>query len=104
MKLIEVEPTGTEKVTALIDWMGPDGKLEGGPCEIDSPIYPPSANGLLLYTHRMECQVTVRNGAEMLSFTPTELWGLEHGRYTLSDGDWNDLFKVVSKWEWKAEK
>lgn len=102
MKLIEVEPTGTEKVTALIDWMGPDEKLEGGVREIDSPIYPPSANGLLLYTHRMECQVTVRNGAEMLRLTPTELCGLEHGRYTLSNDDWIELFKIVGKWEWKA--
>lgn len=104
MRLIEVEPTGTQKVTALVDWMGPDGKRDGGPREIDVPIYPPSANGLLLCTKRMQCCITVRRAAELLAISPSELGYLEHGRLTMSDEDWAALFKIVNAWEAKGAK
>lgn len=104
MNLIEVEPIGTRDSFCFVDGVDENGGRVGSSGMIPVPIYPPPANGLLLFTQRMECDVTVRNAAKLLGISCVKLCHLEHGRLTMSDEDWEALLKIVNTWEARAGK
>ena len=67
----------------------------GGLQMVSRDIYPFSERGGLLREKRLVKELTLRKCAELLNIYPSTLSGLETGRFTLSDEDWQHVFTTL---------
>lgn len=80
--LLRVEPIGTRKTPAFVDYADGTGELK----TLDRPVYPASPDGEAFRRLRVERGVSLREAARRLGISPADVSGLEFGRVVPRDG------------------
>lgn len=95
MRILDVEPIGSETSNAFWDGTDENGNHIGGFGPIERPVYPASPNGKRLRQRRIDLGMTLREAADKLGCRPSEVSGLEFGRNTVDD--WDALFAKLER-------
>lgn len=91
MTLIQVEPIRKESTKAFIEYANGGGYEE----TVSVLRYPDSVNGQKLYEYRQRANLSIRDAIRTLGIRPSELCGLETGKFGLSPEDWIELFEAL---------
>lgn len=95
LTIIPVSPIAREKTMAFVN--------PGGLREVEVDRYPLSPRAEAVFHFRIVLDVGMRELATALEMEPRELSALENGRATLSDGEWCEVFVVLSRFALKME-
>lgn len=88
MTLIPVEPIGHVSQRCFVESTGIGGS---GLRILSMPDYPPSPRGKAFRAARLDRMLTLRDASNLMKMKAHELGGLESGRLTLSDAEWDEL-------------
>lgn len=96
MKVLPVEPIGTNRSPAFVDWYDEkSGTMKGEFREVDMPAYPLSPCGEAMRHLRVLAGLSLRDAAKMFGISAVDLSSLERGSAKLSDEEWIAAFQMI---------
>ncbi len=87
LTLIPIAPRSTAPCPAFVMREGRGCRLE----MVSTPSHAATPEGDALRALRLSRNLSLRDAATLCALSIVDLSGLEHGRYTLSDEDWQAL-------------
>lgn len=88
---VPVQPVGRCSAPTFVDYADGTGAL----CNVERPVYPPSAQGyaMRVLRHAGPRHVSIAEAAGLLGMAAVQVSGLERGLYTLPEPEWALLFE-----------